>query len=69
MNGSLFVTVVSDMWAAWRQSTGDTAIEVRHIILDDHFWADVKFVVDFFEPINDVIHFVDSDSPSLGGNK
>eukprot|EP01018_Ginkgo_biloba_P020946 Gb_12097 [translate_table: standard] len=36
------------------------------MILDDHFWADVKFVVDFIEPVNDVICFADTDSSYLG---
>eukprot|EP01018_Ginkgo_biloba_P030158 Gb_15208 [translate_table: standard] len=36
------------------------------MILDDHFWADVKFVVDFIELVNDVIHVVDTDFSCLG---
>eukprot|EP01018_Ginkgo_biloba_P015686 Gb_14230 [translate_table: standard] len=62
MKGALCATVVSDMWAAWRQSTSDVVVEVRRMTLDDHFWANVKFVVDFIEPVNDVIRFANTAS-------
>lgn len=64
--GALCSTVVSDAWAAWRQSTSNIAFEVRGMVLDDHFWADVKFVVDFIKPICEVIKFVDLGKPCLG---
>eukprot|EP01018_Ginkgo_biloba_P033596 Gb_20372 [translate_table: standard] len=57
VKGALCATIVSDMWAAWRQSTSDVVVEVRRMMLDDHFLADVRFVVDFIEPVNDVIRF------------
>ena len=66
MKGALCATIVSDMWVAWRHSTSDAVVEVRRMILDDHFWADVRFVVDFIEPINDVIRFADTNSSCLG---
>lgn len=43
----------------------DVVVEMRRMILDDHFQANVRFVVDFIEPINDVIRFVDVDSSCL----
>ncbi|KAH9298202.1 hypothetical protein KI387_029884, partial [Taxus chinensis] len=66
VKGALCSTVVSDAWAAWRQSTSETAVEVRKMVLDNLFWVDVKFVVDFIQPICEVIRFVDSDKPCLG---
>lgn len=36
------------------------------MILDDHFWVDVKFVVDFIQPICEVIKLADSNKPCLG---
>lgn len=66
VKGALCSTVVSDAWAAWRQSSLNDAVEVRGMILDDRFWADVKFVVNFMQPICEVIKFVDSDKPCLG---
>lgn len=59
-------TVVSDAWAGWRQSTSNIAIGVRGMVLDEHFWADVKFVVDIIKPICEVIRFADSNNTCLG---
>ncbi|KAH9292112.1 hypothetical protein KI387_042698 [Taxus chinensis] len=66
VKGALCSIVVSDAWAAWRQSTSETAVEVRKMVLDNLFWVDVKFVVDFIQPICEVIRFADSDKPCLG---
>lgn len=51
IKGALSSTIVSDAWASWRQSTSDIVVEVRGMILDDHFWADVKNFADFIQPI------------------
>ncbi|XP_059076869.1 uncharacterized protein LOC131075043 [Cryptomeria japonica] len=61
VKGALCSPVVSDAWATWKQSTSDIAVEVRGMVLDQHFWADIKFVVDFIKPICEVIRFADSD--------
>ncbi|XP_057825358.2 uncharacterized protein LOC131037296 [Cryptomeria japonica] len=66
VKGTLCSTVVSDAWATWKQSTLDIAVEVRAMVLDEHFWADVKFVVDFIKPICEVIRFADLDKACLG---
>ncbi|XP_059063854.1 uncharacterized protein LOC131856294 [Cryptomeria japonica] len=66
VKGALCSTVVSDAWAAWKQSALDIVVEVRAMVLDEHFWADVKFVVDFIKPICEVIKFADSDKACLG---
>ena len=66
VKGALCSTVVSEAWTTWRQSTSDTAVEVRGMILDEHFWADVKFVVEFIKPICELIRFADSDKACLG---
>eukprot|EP01018_Ginkgo_biloba_P039456 Gb_09932 [translate_table: standard] len=66
VKGALCAIVVNDMWAGWRQSTSDVVVEVRCMILDDHFCADVRFVVDLIEPVNDVIRFANTDSSCLG---
>jgi len=47
MKGALAAKVISDMWEQWKLSTSHAAVEVKQLILDDHFWADVKFVVEF----------------------
>ncbi|XP_059067582.1 uncharacterized protein LOC131858371 [Cryptomeria japonica] len=66
VKGALCSTFVSDAWAAWKQSTSDIAVDVRAMVLDEHFRADVKFVVDFIKPICEVIKFADSDKVCLG---
>ncbi|XP_059078050.1 uncharacterized protein LOC131876626 [Cryptomeria japonica] len=66
VKGALCSTVVTDAWAAWKQSTSDIAVEVRAMVLDELFWVDVKFVVDFIKPICEVIKFADSDKACLG---
>lgn len=53
MKGALAATIINDMWDQWKLSSSDAAMEVKQLILDDHFWADVKFIVEFVEPICD----------------
>ena len=66
VKGALAATVISDTWDQWRLSTSDIAVEVKRLILDDRFWADVKFVVEFVEPICDMLRYADTDGPCLG---
>jgi len=66
MKGALAATVISDMWEQWRLSTSDAAVEVKRLVLDDRFWADIKFVVEFVEPICDMLRYADTDGPCLG---
>ena len=41
-------------------------MEVKGSILDDRFWVDVKFIVEFVEPICDMLHYAYIDGPCLG---
>eukprot|EP00253_Pinus_taeda_P035891 PITA_35891 len=66
MKEALSATVVSDMWEQWRLSTSDVALEVKRLILNDHFWVDAKFVAEIIEPICDMIRYADTDDPCLG---
>ena len=66
MKGALATTVISDMWDQWGFSSLDVVVEVKRLILDDQFWGDVKFVMEFVEPICDMLHYVDIDGPCLG---
>ena len=36
------------------------------MILDEHWWARVQFVLDFTEPIITMLQFVDTNAPCLG---
>ena len=53
------------MWEQWKQSTSDATVEVKQLILDDRFWADVKKFVEFVEPICDMLRYADTDGPCL----
>lgn len=66
VKGGLWTTIISDTWAPWRQSSSDIAIEVRHKILADHFLDDVKFIVDFIEPLCDMVCYKDINRWCLG---
>lgn len=66
MKGALATTVICDMWDRWKQSTSDVDLEVKRLILDDRFWTDVKFVMEFVEPICDMIRYADTYAPCLG---
>ena len=66
MKGALAATVISDMWDGWRLSSSNVAVEVKRLILDDQFWGDVKFVMEFVKPICDMLRYADIDGPCLG---
>ena len=54
------------MWDGWRLSSSNVAVEVKRLILDDQFWGDVKFVMEFVESICDMLRYADMDGPCLG---
>ena len=61
MKGALAATGISDMWDQWRLSSSDAVVEVKRLILDDQFWVDLKFVMEFVEPIYDMLRYADTD--------
>ena len=66
MKGALAATLISDMQDQWRLYSLDVAVEVKRLILDDQFWGDVKFVMEFVEPIYDMLRYADTNGPCLG---
>ena len=42
-------------------------MEVKWLILGDAFWVDVKFVMEFVEPICDMLCYVYTNSLCLSG--
>ena len=64
MKGALAATVISDMWDQWRLSSSDV-VEMKRLILDDQFWGDVKFVMEFVEQIGDMLRYANIDGPCL----
>ena len=65
MKEALSATVINGMRDQWSLSTSNAALEVKRLILDDHFWVDAKFVVEFIEPICDMIRYADTNDPCL----
>ena len=63
MKGALAATVISDMWNQWRLSSSDVAVEVKRLILDDQFWAGIKFVVLLVAPTCEILYYVDINNP------
>lgn len=47
-------------------TTSNIVVEVSGLVLDDHFWADVRFVLNFIRPICELIKFANSEKPRLG---
>lgn len=58
--------VISDIWAVWRQSQTDRANNVRRLILDEDWWAQIDYLLSFTEPIYTLIRRCDTDKPILG---
>ena len=63
MRGALAAIVISDMWDQWRLSSSNVVVEMKRLILDDQFWGDVKFVMEFVEPICDMLRYADTYGP------
>ena len=58
--------VISDIWAVWRQSQTDRANNVKRLILDEDWWAQIDYLLSFTEPIYTLIRWCDIDKPILG---
>ena len=41
-------------------------MELKSLTADNNFWVDVKFVVEFVEPICDMLHYANIVGPCLG---
>jgi len=63
---ALKATVISAEWSTWGESRTDQGKKVRNMLLDDDWWANVKYIVSFTAPIVELIRYADSDSPCLG---
>ena len=61
MKGALAAIVINDMWDQWKQSSLVVVVEVKRLILDDHFWVDVKFVLEFVQPICDMLRYKETN--------
>ena len=65
LKDSLLLMVVSDKWTAYRDDDQGKARFVKGKVLDDLWWDNVKYIVDFTEPIFSMLRAADTDKPSL----
>lgn len=62
---SLQRMVISDKWTAYKQDDREKARFVRDKILDEDWWADVNYIIDFTDPIYSMLRAADTDKPCL----
>ncbi|XP_059076140.1 uncharacterized protein LOC131875543 [Cryptomeria japonica] len=58
--------VINGLWSVWKQAQTERALKVRALILDEKWWDNVEYVLNFTEPIMSMIRYVDTDRPCLG---
>jgi hypothetical protein len=57
--------VISKQWMSYREDDVGKAQTVRDYILNDVWWDNVDYIVQFTEPIYEMIRVADIDSPIL----
>jgi hypothetical protein len=66
VRSALSQMVICNQWGVWKTSNSERALKVRGMVLDEHWWAHVQFVLYFTEPIMTMLCFADTDAPFLG---
>ena len=56
---------ISDQWASYREDDVGKAQKVKDLILSDHWWDVVDYIIEFTTPIYDMLREVDTDRPCL----
>jgi hypothetical protein len=62
---ALGAMVMSDAWDELSNDREGASI-VKETVLDNQFWSQVRFVLQFTKPIYHMIKFADSDRPIIG---
>ncbi|PWA84533.1 hypothetical protein CTI12_AA157980 [Artemisia annua] len=57
--------VMSDEWASYREDDQDKARFVRDKVLNEYWWDQVNYILNFTAPIYDMIRACDTDRPCL----
>ena len=57
--------VISDAWETYRDDNAGTARHVRDKILCRQWWENVEYIVDFTDPIYEMLRMADTDRPCL----
>jgi hypothetical protein len=62
---SLMLMVVGDKWSTYREDDVDKAKSVKDKLIDDIWWDNVKYIIDFTEPIYSMLRAADTDKACL----
>jgi len=65
LKDSLIQMVISDKWRTYREDDQEKANFVRQKVLDDYWWDQVKYIIDFTDPIYSMLRAADTDKPCL----
>ncbi|XP_059650225.1 uncharacterized protein LOC132295985 [Cornus florida] len=57
--------VMSDFWASYREDNVKRALTVKTKIVSDDWWRDIDYIINFTEPIYDMLRRADTDVPCL----
>ena len=57
--------LMSDEWASYREDDQDKARFVRDKVLNEYWWDQVNYILNFTAPIYDMIRACDTDRPCL----
>ncbi|KAJ1403117.1 Ribonuclease H-like superfamily [Sesbania bispinosa] len=57
--------VISEQWSHYREDNVQKAASVKEIILNDCWWDQVDYVLNFTSPIYDMLRSCDTDEPIL----
>ncbi|KAJ1381854.1 Zinc finger, BED-type [Sesbania bispinosa] len=57
--------VISEQWSHYREDNVQKVASVKEIILNDCWWDQVDYVLNFTSPIYDMLRSCDTDEPSL----
>ncbi|XP_062199858.1 uncharacterized protein LOC133902258 [Phragmites australis] len=62
---ALVLMVVGDKWMAYREDDPTKTQAVKEKILNDIWWDQVQYIVDFTDPIYSMLRAADTDKPCL----
>ena len=65
LKDSLIQMVISDKWRTYREDDQEKANFVRQKVLDDYWWDQVKYIIDFTDPIYSMLRAADTEKPCL----
>ncbi|KAL0015224.1 hypothetical protein SO802_002293 [Lithocarpus litseifolius] len=56
---------ISDQWASYREDDVGKAQKMKDLILSDHWWDVVDYIIEFTTPIYDMLREAEIDRPCL----